>query len=118
MAMSRSLGGTSLTTRSPIMMRPSRDFLQTGQQAQAGRLATTGRADEDEELLVSNLDVEVVHGDDIAETLVDMLESYTGHRVILLLITLAGRAQVASAPRQAHAISRSRQNYSVERTAP
>ena len=83
--MSRSLGGTSLTTRSPIEDVAVGDLLQAGEHAQAGGLAAARRADEDEELLVGDLDVEVVDGDDIAEALVDVFEGDTGHWVICSL---------------------------------
>jgi hypothetical protein len=41
------------------------DLLQPGHTAQSGRLATAGRADQDEELAVLDLEVEIVHGDDL-----------------------------------------------------
>ena len=62
------------------------DFLQAGQQAQAGGLATTGRADEYQEFLVDNFNVEIVDCDDVTKTLVYVLVGYTGHRVIFSLL--------------------------------
>ena len=50
------------------------DLFETGKQAQAGRLATTRRTDEDEEFLVGDRDVQVVDGGNIAPTLVHMLK--------------------------------------------
>src|SRR5699024_12756834 len=38
------------------------DLLEAGEHAQGGRLAAAGRADEDEELAVADLDVEAVDG--------------------------------------------------------
>ncbi len=61
------------------------DLFQAGQQAQAGGLAAARRADEDQEFLVGDLDVQVVDGDDVAEALEDMFVGYTGHRVFSLL---------------------------------
>jgi hypothetical protein len=42
--------------------RTAVDVLETGEHAQRGGLAAAGRADEDEELAVADLDVECVHG--------------------------------------------------------
>ena len=62
MAMSRSLGGTSLTTRSPMLIVPLRDHLEPGDHAQRGGLAAARRADEDHELLVGDVEVELADG--------------------------------------------------------
>ena len=62
MAMSRSFGATSLTTRSPIRSVAVGDLLEPGDHAQAGRLAAAGRPDQDQELAVLDLEVQVVDG--------------------------------------------------------
>ena len=55
------------------------NLLQAGDHAQAGGLAAAGRADEDDEFLVLDLDVQVVDGDNIAETLPNMIEGDGSH---------------------------------------
>ena len=59
--MSRSFGGTSLTTRSPMLTVPLRDRLEPGDHPQRGRLAAARRADEHDELLVGDVEVEGAH---------------------------------------------------------
>ena len=56
MDMSRALGGRSLTTLSPMEMVPPRDILQTGDHPEQRRFAAAGRADEDDEFTVGNVD--------------------------------------------------------------
>jgi hypothetical protein len=63
--MSRSFGGRSVTSRSPIRMRAGVDLFEAGEHAQRGGLAATGGADEDEELAVGDLEVELVDGGDV-----------------------------------------------------
>ena len=60
--MSRSFGETSLTTRPPIRISPSRDLLEPRDHPQRGRLAAARRADEDHELAVGDLEVERLDG--------------------------------------------------------
>ena len=72
-------------------MLPVADLFQAGQQAQAGGLATAGRADEDQKFLVVDLDIEVVDCNDVAEPLVDVLERYTGHLSVNLLRKVQNR---------------------------
>ncbi len=55
------------------------DLFQAGDHAQAGGLAAAGRPDEDHELRVADVEVEVVHGDDVAVSLGDVLESDSCH---------------------------------------
>ena len=58
--MSRSFGGTSVTSRSPMRMRPVVDLFEAGEHAQGRGLAATGGADQNEELAVGDLEVELV----------------------------------------------------------
>ena len=53
MAMSRSLGGTPLTTRSPMRISPDGDVLEAGDHAQQRRFSATRRTDEDDELAIA-----------------------------------------------------------------
>ena len=61
MAMSRSFGGTSLTKPVADVDLAVRDVLEPGDHAQRRRLAAAGRADHDDEFLVGNFEVDVVH---------------------------------------------------------
>ena len=60
--MSRSFGGTSVTSRSPMQDAALVDLFEAGEHAQRGGLATAGGADENEELAVGDLEVELVDG--------------------------------------------------------
>ena len=62
MAMSRSFGGTWVTSRSPMWIVPVVDRLQPGEHPQRRRLAAPRRPDEHQELAVVDLQVEVVDG--------------------------------------------------------
>ena len=55
------------------------DFLQAGQQAQTGGFAAAGGADKDHEFLVGDVEVEVVDGDNVAPTPVDVAVRYGCH---------------------------------------
>ena len=59
--MSRSFGGTLLTTRSPMRISPAGDVLQPGDHAQQGGFAAAGRADQHDEFAVVDVDVDAVH---------------------------------------------------------
>ena len=59
--MSRSLGGRCVTSLSPMRMRALGHGLQAGQRPQRRRLPAAGRADQDEELAVGDVEVECVH---------------------------------------------------------
>ena len=72
MAMSRSFGGTSLTTRSPIRISPCGDLLEPGDHAQQRRLSAARGPDEDDELAVGDIDVDAVDDFDRAEGLADL----------------------------------------------
>ena len=104
--MSRSLGGTSLTTRSPIRSVPAGDLLEAGDHPQAGRLAAARWSDQDHELAVADLQVEVLHGLEIAVHLVDVLERHGRH----------GATSAPSGPSRAHASSRRERNVDGPRT--
>ena len=69
MAMSRSLGLTSLTRRSPMKMSPEVISSRPGDHPQAGGLAAARGPDQHQELLVANRDREVVDRGDGAELL-------------------------------------------------
>ena len=56
MAMSRSLGGTVLTTLPPIAISPDGDVLEPRQHAQQGGLAAARRADQHHELAIGDVD--------------------------------------------------------------
>ena len=60
MAMSRSLGCTSLMSRPPISIRAAVERLKAGQHPQRGGLARARRADKDHELAVLDVEVERV----------------------------------------------------------
>ena len=60
--MSRAFGGRSFTTSSPTRTVPPVISSRPGDHAQRARLAAPGRADEDDELAVGDLEVELVDG--------------------------------------------------------
>ena len=60
MAMSRSFGATLFTTRPPIAISPRADVLQPGDHPQQRRFAAAGRADQDDELAIVDLDADAV----------------------------------------------------------
>jgi len=64
MAMSRSLGGTSLTTSPPIADVAVADLLETGDHAQGRALAAARRPDQDDELLVGDVEIDAADGQD------------------------------------------------------
>jgi hypothetical protein len=64
---------------------PLGDFLQSGLHAQAGGLATARGADEDQELLVLDENVEVLHGDYLAKSLPNMFIGNAGHYAYISL---------------------------------
>ena len=78
--MSRAIGATLLTTRSPIRMRPAVTVLESRDHPQRGGLAASGRADEHEELAVGDLELEVVDRASAAAVgLRHMVEGDAGH---------------------------------------
>ena len=81
MAMSRSFGGTSLTTRSPMRTVPLRDRLEAGDHPQRGGLAAARRADEHHELAVGDVEVERADGfGAVGVDLPDVVENDVCHR--------------------------------------
>jgi len=72
----------------------ARDLLQSGEHAQRGRLPAAGRADEDEELAVADVDAEVVDGGGLVEALREVLERDRCHQTSL---ASAGRTKCATA---------------------
>ncbi len=62
MAMSRSLGATSFISLPSMYSSPAGDLFQTCDHAQRGGLAAAGRADENDELAVGNVQVEILNG--------------------------------------------------------
>ena len=77
--MSRSLGATSLTTRSPIRSVAVADLLETGDHPEAGRLAAARGPDEDHELAVGDGEVQVVDREHVAVFLGDVVERHGRH---------------------------------------
>ncbi len=71
------------------------DLLQAGQHAEAGALATARGADEDDEFLIGNFDVQIVDGDDIAITLEDMFEGDAGHGIDSSLVLIPPEGAIA-----------------------
>ena len=60
------------------------DLLQSGHAAQCCRLATSGRSHQDQELAIVDLEVEVVHGEDVAGIALDhVVKGHRGHRTML-----------------------------------
>ena len=57
-----------------------RHVLETGNHAKSRGLAAPRRPQEDQELAISDLEVEAVHGGDVPKFLGDTLESDPGHR--------------------------------------
>ena len=60
MAMSRSFGATLFTTRPPMAISPALMFSRPGDHAQQGGFAAAGRADQDDELAIIDLDADAV----------------------------------------------------------
>jgi hypothetical protein len=58
------------------------DLFQAGQAAQGGGITTDGRAHQDGELFVGNLDVQIVDGCHIAESFGDVIVGYTSDTVV------------------------------------
>ena len=63
----------------------ARHLLEPGDHAQRRRLAAAGRADEDHELAILDLDVEVVDGErPVGVALADVIEDDVGHQAASL----------------------------------
>ena len=88
MAMSRSFGGSVLTTRSPMAISPRGDVLEPGDHAQQRGLAAAGRADEHHELTVGDVDADAVQNLDRTERLAHVADidgRHSSPRFFLLL---------------------------------
>ena len=100
MAMSRSLGWTSVTSLSPMRMRPELTSSRPASMRSRGRLAAAGGADEDEELAVGDLEVQGVHARAVIAR-VDaggMVKGHSCHEVVSLHRQVrAGRSVVKGA---------------------
>ena len=59
--------------------RAGADLLEAGDHPQARRLPAAGRADQDHELAVADLEIEIVDGDHISIALGDMIERDCRH---------------------------------------
>ena len=79
MAILRSAGGISLTRTPPIFNSPAVTLSRPGDQAEQRGLAAAGRADEDDELAVLDLEVDAVEHLDGAEGLVHAGERDVSH---------------------------------------
>ena len=77
--MSRSFGGTSFTTRSPIRDLARRDFLEARDHAQQGGLAAARGADERDEFSVEDLDIDAVNDLGRSVGLADILDADARH---------------------------------------
>ena len=67
-----------------MVISPRGDLLQPGDHAQGGGLAAAGRADQDHELLVPDVEVHVLDGVDLVVLLVEVLQHHLGHRGLSL----------------------------------
>ena len=100
MAMSRSLGGRSLTTRPPIEMVPSVISSSPAIIRRAVDLPQPGGPDEDHELVVPDVEVEPLDDRDLVEALGHVLEPDVRHQFL--------RCAVLSAPALPRARARMR----------
>ncbi len=75
MAMPRSLGWMSLTTLPSISIVPRGDVLEPGDHAQQRRFPAAGRADEDDEFAIVDVDVDALDDIDRAEALADIRQA-------------------------------------------
>src|SRR5437867_12208539 len=94
MAISRSFGASSFTTRPPMEMVPRDDILQARDHSQRGRLAAAGRADQHHQLAVADLQIQIFDDGNVAVRLGDMLERNLGH--YLMIPSFARNARTAS----------------------
>ena len=83
--MSRSLGGVWVMSRSPMKILPVVDLLQPREHPQGRGLAAPGRADEDHELAVADLQVDARHRGLVRPRIpaLCLLKSHCGHADVL-----------------------------------
>ena len=80
MAMSRSLGGTSLTIRSPMRITPEVDLFQPRDHPQRRGLAASRRPDEHDKFPIGDAQIDRIDGFDAAGVdLGDFLELNASH---------------------------------------
>ena len=60
------------------------DLLEPGDHPQGGALAAARRADEHQKLLVTDLNVQIIDGGDLAVLLADVVQRYASHLQVLL----------------------------------
>ena len=82
--MSRSIGGRSLTTVSSIRMRPEVMLSSPATMRKVVVLPQPDGADEDDELLVADVEVDVLDGVNLVVLLVQAAHYDLGHRAIPL----------------------------------
>jgi hypothetical protein len=75
------------------------DVLEPGDAAQQRRLAAAGRADEDHELAIANLEVDAVQDHGLVEGLVQALDFQVGHAGIPSGLPVDGSNMTTSATR-------------------
>ena len=80
MAMSRSLGGTLLTTRSPMAISPRGDAFEPGDHAQQGRFSAARRADQHDEFAIVDVDADAMQDLDRAKRFLDVADFDRCHR--------------------------------------
>ena len=79
MAMSRSFGGTSLTTSPPITMSPPVISSSPAIMRSVVDLAAARRADQHDEFLVGDVEIDAAHGRDFVVLLDDLAQRYLSH---------------------------------------
>ena len=93
MAMSRSLGATPLTTRSPILISPELTLSSPAIKASKRRLSATRRPDQHHEFARLHLKVDALQHGDGAEGFVEVANRQRGHIHLLLDGSLRQSAQ-------------------------
>ncbi len=84
MARPRSAGPMSLALAPSISRSPAVMLFEPGDHAQQGRLAAAGRADEDDELAVGDVEVDSLDDLDFAVVLADAAQGNSGHGMFLI----------------------------------
>ncbi len=91
----RSYGGIAVMSTPSMKILPDGRPLEAREHAQQRRLAAARRAEQAEDLLLVDVERDVVHGDEVAELLGDLLDPHVGLRVRVRpgLEFLLGRAR-------------------------